>query len=128
MAAIPQSTRDSITVRLLDHAEAHWPQLTRVQVIYRGAFGYLTGILRDGQRNPLCRLRYGGSAHSFGFAIYSAAHDRYQDAVLRTGLPTGTPQQALDTACTIHLAGPGHEPAPDPTPAPDELTGSPTKR
>jgi len=26
VAAIPQSTRDSITVRLLDHAEAHWPQ------------------------------------------------------------------------------------------------------
>jgi hypothetical protein len=28
-----------------------------------------------------------GSAHSFGFAIYSAAHDSYQDAILRTGLP-----------------------------------------
>jgi hypothetical protein len=60
----------------------------------------------------LCRLRYGGSAHSFGFAIYSAAHDRYQDAVLVTGLPIGTPQEALDTACTVHLAGLGHEPAP----------------
>ena len=110
VAAIPQSTRDSITLRLLDHAEAHWPQLTRVQVTYRGAFGYLTGVLRDGTHIPLCRLRYGGSAHSFGFAIYSAA--RYQDAVLRTGLPTGTPQEALDTACTIHLAGLGHESGP----------------
>jgi hypothetical protein len=109
MAAIPESTRDSITVRLLDHAEACWPQLTRVQVSYRGAFGYVTGVLRDGSRIPLCRLRYGGSANSFGFAIYSAAHDRYQDAVLRTGLPAGTPQEALDTACIIHLAGPDHE-------------------
>ena len=54
----------------------------------------------------------GGSAHSFGFAIYSAAHDRYQDAILRTGLPIGTPQEALDTACTVHLAGLGHEPTP----------------
>ena len=105
MAAIPESTRNSITLRLLDHAERHWPQLTRVQVTYRGAFGYVTGVLRDGQRIPLCRLRYGGSAHSFGFAIYSAAHDRYQDAVLRTGLPAGTPQEALDTACTVHLTG-----------------------
>jgi hypothetical protein len=110
VAAIPQSTRDSITVRLLDHAEAHWPQLTRVKVTYRGAFGYVTGVLRDGTPIPLCRLRYGGSAHSFGFAIYSAAHDRYQDSVLRTGLPAGTPQEALDTACTIHLAEPDHEP------------------
>ena len=110
VAAIPQSTRDSITVRLLDHAEAHWPQLTRVTVTYRGAFGYVTGVLRDGTHIPLCRLRYGGSAHSFGFAIYSAAHDRYQDAILRTGLPIGTPQEALDTACTVHLTEPGHEP------------------
>ena len=52
----------------------------------------------------------GGSAHSFGFAIYSPAHDRYQDAVLLTGLPIGTPQEALDTACTVHLTGLGHEP------------------
>ena len=110
MAAIPESTRDSVTVRLLDHAEANWPQLTRVRVTYRGAFGYVTGVLRDGENIPLCRLRYGGSAHFFGFAIYSAAHDRYQDAVLRTGLPVGTPQEALDTACTIRLAGLGHEP------------------
>src|SRR2546430_6230605 len=37
MAAIPESTRNSITLRLLDHAEAHWPQLTRVKVTYRGS-------------------------------------------------------------------------------------------
>ena len=102
----------------LDHPAAarprrsRWPQLTRVQVTYRGAFGYITGVLRDGQRIPLCRLRYGGSAHSFGFAIYSATTSRYQDAVLRTGLPAGTPQEALDTACTVHLTGLGHEPGP----------------
>ncbi len=61
-------------------------------------------MLRDGEQVPLFRLRYGGSAHSLGFAIYSAARDRYEDAVLRTGLPIGTPQEALDTACTVHLA------------------------
>ena len=110
MPAIPQSTRNSITLRLLDHAEAHRPQLTRVQVTYRGAFGYVTGVLRNGERIPLCRLRDGGSAHSFGFAIYSAAHNRHQDAILRTGLPAGTPQEALDTACTIHLTGPSYAP------------------
>jgi len=110
MAAIPESTRSSITLRLLDHAEARWPQLTRVNTSYRGAFAYISGLLPSGEQIPLCRLRYGGSAHSFGFAIYSAARDRYQDAVLLTGLPVGTPQEALDTACTIHLAGLGHEP------------------
>ena len=56
-------------------------------VPYRGAFGYVTCILRDGEHIPLCRLCYGGSAHSFGFAIYSAAHDRHQDAISLTGSP-----------------------------------------
>ncbi len=109
MPAIPASTKSSITLRLLDHAEQHWPQLTRVEVTYRGAFAYISGVLPDGERIPLCRLRYGGSAHSFGFAIYSAARDRYEEAVLLTGLPAGTPQQALDTACMTHLTGLGHD-------------------
>jgi len=110
MPAIPDSTRSSILLRLLDRAEKHWPQLEKVQARYRGPFAWITGVLPGGEQIPLFRLRYGGSAHSFGFAIYSAARDRYEDAVLLTGLPTGTPQEALDTACTVHLAGLGHEP------------------
>ena len=110
MPAIPDSTRSSITWRLILHAEKNWPQLDKVQVTCRGGFAYAAGVLPGGDSIPLFRLRYGGSASSFGFAIYSAASDRYQDALLRTGLPTGTPQEALDTACTVHLAGLRHEP------------------
>ena len=110
MPAIPESTRSSIIVRLLDHAEKHWPQLAKVQARYHGSFAYITGVLPNGEQIPLFRLRYGGSAHSFGFAIYSPARDRYEDALLLTGLPIGSPQEALDTACTVHLAGLGHEP------------------
>jgi hypothetical protein len=62
----------------------------------------------------------GGSAHSFGFAIYSAARERYEDAVLLTVSLAGTPQQVLDTACTVYLAGLGHEP-------PTNLRGHPLK-
>lgn len=107
MPAIPESTKNSVTLRLLAHAEQHWPQLSSVEVTYRGAFAYVTGVLAEDEQIPLCRLRYGGSAHSFGFAIYSAAQDRYQEAALLTGLGAGSPQDALDTACTIHLAGIG---------------------
>lgn len=108
MAAIPTSTQSSIRLRLLDHAEHRWPQLVRTEVAYRGAFAYVAGLLPDGGQIRLCRLRYGGSAHSFGFAIYSAAHDRYQETTLLTGFTAGTPQEALDTACTIHLATTDH--------------------
>ena len=110
MPAIPESTRSSILLRLLDQAEKKWPQLAKVQARYHGSFAYITGVLPGGEQIPLFRLRYGGSAHSFGFAIYSPARDRYEDAVLLTGLPIGSPQEALDTACTLHLAALGHEP------------------
>jgi hypothetical protein len=104
MPAIPESTKNSITLRLMNHRETNWPQLVDVEVTFRAGFGYVVGVLPDGERLRLCRLRYGGSAHSLGFAIYSAAHDNYQEAVLLTGFRAGTPQEALDTACTIHLA------------------------
>jgi len=42
MAAIPESTRSSVALRLLDHAERHWPQLQRVQVTSRAGFAYVT--------------------------------------------------------------------------------------
>ena len=109
MPAIPESTRSSILLRLLDHAERNWPQLKKVQARYHGSFAYITGVLPGGEQIPLFRLRYGGSAHSFGFAIYSPARDRYEDAVLLTGLPIGSPQEALDTACTLYLAAPGYQ-------------------
>jgi hypothetical protein len=116
MPAIPESTRSSIILRLLDHAEHNWPQLAKVQARYHGSFAYITGVLPSGEQIPLFRLRYGGSAHSFGFAIYSPARDRYDDAVLLTGLPIGSPQEALDTACTLHLTAPGHQHQPGPRP------------
>jgi hypothetical protein len=104
MPAIPESTKSSIRLRLLAHAKQRWPQLTGVEVTYRGAFAYVVGVLPGGEQVPLCRLRYGGSAHSLGFAIYSAVHGRYQEAALLSGFTAGSPQDALDTACTVHLA------------------------
>ncbi|MFG2039546.1 hypothetical protein [Dactylosporangium sp. NPDC048998] len=41
------------------------------------------------------RLRYQHSAHLWGFAIYLASRDGYQDSVLPNGLPIGTAQDAL---------------------------------
>jgi hypothetical protein len=105
--AIPESTRNSLNHRLCAHTKDRWPQLAGVEVRYRTSLAYVTGVLPGGEQIPLCRLRYGGSAHSFGFAIYSAAKDGYEDSVLLTGFASGSPQDALDTACTVRLAGPG---------------------
>jgi hypothetical protein len=52
---------------------------------FRGAFAYVDGQLPDGDTLPLKRLRYGGSGARWGFAMYLASKDGYEDAVLPTG-------------------------------------------
>lgn len=63
-------------------------------------------MLKDGTQLPLFRLRYGGSAHIWGFAIYLASKDGYRDSILPSGYPAGTPQEALDCACGLYLNNP----------------------
>ena len=69
MATPPPSTKTSLGQRLTSHARARWPQLSHVKVRFRGNFAYIDGHLHNGERLPLCRLRYGGSASRWGFAL-----------------------------------------------------------
>jgi hypothetical protein len=64
------------------------------------------GVLADREVLRLCRLRYAGSAREWGFAIYRASHDDYEDSFLLTGFMGGSPEDALDTACGLYLADP----------------------
>jgi hypothetical protein len=102
----PESTKVNLRQRLASHAEKRWPALAAVNVRYRGLFAYIDGQLPDGTATPLCRLRYNGSAHIWGFAIYLASRDGYQDSVLPSGYPTGTAEEALDCACGLYLNDP----------------------
>jgi hypothetical protein len=102
----PESTKVSLQQRVTAHAEQHWPALAAVHVRYRGAFAYLDAHLPDGTTTALCRLRYHGSAHLWGFAIYLASRDGYQDSTLPSGNPVGTAEEALDCACGLYLNHP----------------------
>lgn len=106
MATPPTSTKTSLQQKLSDRARQRWPQLTGVDVRFRGQFAYVTGTLVDGDSQPLMRLRYGGSASRWGFAIYLASKDGYEDSVLPDGYTAGTPEDALDTACGLYLGDP----------------------
>lgn len=106
MASPPASTKTSLGQRLRERARARWPQLTSVDVRFRGQFAYVTGHLPDSERLPLCRLRYGGYASIWGFAVYRASHDDYQDSILPSGQFAGTPEEALDCACGLYLGDP----------------------
>ena len=106
MATPPESTKISLEQRLRAHARDRWPALTQVTVRHRAGFAYIDGHLPDGTIQPLCRLRYGGYANRWGFAIYLASKDGYQDAILPSGYPVGTAEEALDCACGLYLNDP----------------------
>jgi len=105
-AAPPASTKTSLQQRLSARARERWPQLSGVDVRFRGAFAYVTAQLPHGDPLPLMRLRYGGSAARWGFAIYRASHEDYQDSFLPTGVSAGAPEDALDCACGLYLGDP----------------------
>lgn len=106
MPAPSEHTRLSLEQRLGDHARTAWPQLTRLHVRHRGTFAYVAGQLADGEQVKLMRLRYNGTAATWGFTLCLASSDTYENTVLPTGSLTGTPAQALDCACHLHLATP----------------------
>ena len=106
MPAVPTSTKTSLEQKVAARAKERWPQLSAVQVRHRAGFAYLDAVHADGTIQPLCRLRYGGSANQWGFAIYRASHDDYQPNTLPSGYPVGTPQEALDCACGLYLGDP----------------------
>ena len=99
MPAIPESTKTSLAQRLRAHAKSNWPQLSTVHVRYHGQFAYVTGELTDGEQLPLMRLRYGGSAHRWGTAIYVASKNSYEDQIWLTG----TVEDVLDLVCDLHV-------------------------
>ena len=106
VAKPPNSTKISLKQRLAERAEQRWPQLTSVTVTYRGAFAYVSATLSDGDTLPLCRLRYGGSASVWAFAVYLASKDGYEESILPDGSFSGAPEDALDCACGLYLNDP----------------------
>jgi hypothetical protein len=106
MAALPASTKTSLQQRLTAHARQRWPQLDSIHVRFRGAFGYVTARLPDGDSMPLMRLRYGGSAARWGFAIYLASKDSYHDSVPVHRRPGRRTRRRSRRRCTGNCARP----------------------
>lgn len=101
-----EHTRLQLELYLAMRAEAAWPRLAGLRVRHRGQYAYVEGELADGERLKLMRLRYTGTTIRWGFALYDPSSDRYHDSLLPTGSGSGSPEDALDTACHLHLAAP----------------------
>jgi hypothetical protein len=106
VAKYPDSTKTSLEQRLRARARERWPQIASLHIRHRGNFSYVDATLTDATTFKLCRLRYVGSASQWQFAIYRASHDDYDESIFPTGLPVGTCQDALDTACGLYLNDP----------------------
>ncbi len=102
----PESMQHHLRVRLNEHAKTRWPGLARVEVRFRAGSAYIDGVEAGGEVLRLCRLRFTGVLHTWGFAIYLASRDGYEDNYLPSGLPVGSPEEALDCACGLYLADP----------------------
>ena len=106
MPRYPDSTKSSLEQRLSTRARQRWPQLADVRVRHHGHLSYVDAVLPDATIVKLCRLRYLNSAHDWGFAIYRASHQDYEDSILHTGAFAGTPEDALDCAAGLYLDDP----------------------
>ena len=86
--------------------------LADVPVRFRAGFAYVDATTTGGHTMPLCRLRFTGVLHTWGFAIYLASRDGYQDSVLPSGLPAGSPEEAstAPAASTSTTPPPGSHP------------------
>ena len=71
------------------------------RIRFRANFAYVDGHERDGTVLKLCQLRYGGSAHLWGFAIYRASHDDYEDSHLPTDHTVNPDALAISAAAQV---------------------------
>jgi len=92
--------------RLTAHA-TRWPQITEIKVRYRAEYAYVDAVLagEDGEVH-LCRLKDTGHPEMWGFALFTYSNERYEDNILPTGRPFGTPEDALDCAAGLYLGDP----------------------
>ncbi|MFE6905807.1 AAA family ATPase [Streptomyces erythrochromogenes] len=74
-----------------------------IVVHFRAGFAYVAAELPGEQTVPLLRLRFTGVLHTWGFALYLAGDDSYRDDILPSGLPAGSPEEALDRAGDLYL-------------------------
>lgn len=104
----PESTKTSLRQRLRARANQRWPQLADLTIRQHGGFAYVNGQLADGTTLPLFRLRYGGSANSWGFAIHLASRNGYQDSVPAQRIPRRHPRRSprLRSISTTQPPGP----------------------
>jgi hypothetical protein len=105
MASESAAKAETLRHRLAASA-ARWPAITELTVRYRAGYAYVNAVLDDSDDLQLCRLTETGHPQRWGFALYTYSGNRYEDSILPTGEPTGTPEEAFDCAARLYLGDP----------------------
>ncbi len=100
---IPERARADLTARLDAHRRRRWPQLKAARARFRSPYAYVEATLPDGYDQPLFRLRWTNNRDRWGFAIWLASKDGYEESVLPSGARVGTVEEAMDCACGLYL-------------------------
>lgn len=103
MARLSDTAKTTLQRRVAAHHAQHWPQLSSLDVHWRGSYAYIDAATPDGHVQQLCRLKWNGHHDHWEFAIYLASRDGYEPNVLPSGWPTGTPEEAIDCAGLLYL-------------------------
>lgn len=107
MASPNTAKAAALQQRLTAHAR-RWPQITEIKVRWRAGYAYIDAVV-DGDDEgdlQLCRLKDTGHSEMWGFALFTYSNERYEDNILPTGRPFGTPEDALDCAASLYLGDP----------------------
>jgi predicted kinase len=102
----PEPVQHHLRERLNRHACTRWPHVEAITVRFRAGFAYVAAELPGEQALALCRLRFTGVLRTWGFALYQASNDSFQDTILPSGQPAGSPEEALDCAGDLYLNRP----------------------
>jgi hypothetical protein len=107
MPVPPRRLKDLIEGTVDHHASQACPALQEVTITWHGGHGYMSAWAGPGddtdEQIPLCRIDYLGDQDEWGFALWDPATETYTPSTLRTGEPTGHPNDAFDTAAIVHL-------------------------
>jgi hypothetical protein len=122
---IPPAVQLRTEQRVREYASKHCEgKFERIELTFRGLFCYIDVYTKPdvpvGLKPPagqtredwleqlrntpthLCRIRYCGSGNLWNFAWYSYAHEKYENSLLITGLPSGTPEEAFETSTLFY--------------------------
>ena len=102
---IPESTELSLQGKLVARQRERWPN-SRTCGCASGATWPTSTVSCPTATFCPSPPPLAGSATYFGFAVYLASRDGYEDSFLPNGAFEATPADALDCACGLYLGDP----------------------